>query len=645
MIRLALVFLTISTGAAMAQSIPVRTAEHDGFTRIAIDFRRGMDWRVEQDGRSVRILTDGMATYDLSDAYRRIGPQRIKAFRQAGPRELLVELACACSPETFMFRNSLVLDVLPQAVVPMTDARRPNSRLEPRNDGVSDSSLLPGLLTRSITSTSMSQSASTPVALRTERAAALRARLNADLGIDPGHEATEHETSTIASEADGAAEAPRPSQMQVESRTDRDTRGYETVVSRATCPAFSKDTLESWVEVRQTLSPEAGDEAWTAAEAKRLIALGFGMEAERLLDLSGSEDRDNQLLARIARLVDAAGPAPDISAVAECGDMLTLFALISDPPELPLRLSSVLDAIAASPDGARSNLRRRAVAGLMALGREEDARIVAAAGSGGATPDSPPDLTSLTLAAGDGPVATNGLEEIVSRRTPEAAAAIRLMVDGMVDEGTPVPPRLLDQARALLPETSGSNRDRLQRAVIRAETASGRYLRAAEDIDSLTRNDPDMAERLLNELVKTVQSIEDDALFLTQIVSLGDRPAPDPELRIAVATRIAENHVPQLARRILSESADVPSTEERLLRASLALQAQDDTEAEAQLAGLKGPEADSLREEIAVMRAAQAPLPLNDPAPIAPMSVRARGGALVEQSATLRSELEKFLGD
>lgn len=643
MIRSTLVLLTLSAGAAAAQTVPVRTAEHDGFTRIAIDFSGEANWRLEQDGTSVRILTDDAATYDLSNVYRRIGPERVTSFRQAGPRELIVELACACAPDTFKYGNSLVLDISPRGPDPIEPPRPAPGRSAAPAEPLQRRALLPGLLTQSQSFDANTDADALPASDRAERAAALRAKLSADLGLTLDAEPSVPLDASVAPAADDEIELPRSGQLQVETRTARDIRGYDEVVSQSACPAFADETLDSWATMRWTVPAEAGDDAWIAAEAKRLISFGFGIEAKGLLDVVDSDEPEIRLLAQVAQLVDSQGPAPEVAAVAECGDALTLFALISDPPAAPLRIGSVLDALAASPEAARTHLERRAIAGLMALGHDEDARLVAAASSRRATEDALPDLTSLTMAAGNGPVPAADLEEIVARRTPEAAAAIRMMVDDMVDAGDVAPPALLDQARALLPEITGSDRDRLQRAIIRGEIASGRYLRAAEDIDSLALRHAEMAKRLDEEMFSKLHSIEDNAVFLTQIVSFANRRVPNAELRTAIARRAAENHVPKLALGILSLGAEVPLADERLLRASLALDAGVADVAEAHLTGLAGPEATSLRERIAVLRAEQAPPPPTDLAPVPPTGIRGRGSIIVEQSAALRAELEQFL--
>ncbi|WP_139838413.1 hypothetical protein [Palleronia marisminoris] len=622
----------------------MRTAEHDGFTRIAIDFNAEATWRLEQDGTTVRILADEIATYDLADVYRRIGTERITSFRQAGPGELVVELACACAPETFRYGNSLVLDVS-QDAAPLEPPRPAPRETAVVAEPLHRRMLLPGLLTNSLPVETEPDADPLPASIRAERAAALRAGLRADLGLPPDAEPAVPDDTPVEPEIEIEDEVPRPGQLQVESQITRDTRGYDEVIPRAACPAFAEETLDTWATLRWTLPPEAADAEWTVAEAKRLISLGFGIEAKGVLDVVSGDERDIRLLSQIAQLVDAPGPAPEIASVAECGDSLALFALISNPPAAPLRIGSVLDALAASPEAARTHLERRAIEGLIALGNDEGARLVAAASGRRETAGALPDLTSLTMAADDEPVPAADLEEIVARRTPEAAAALRMMVDNMVDDGASVPPDLLDQARAFLPEITGSDRHRLQRALIRAEITSGLYLRAAADIDTLAEDDAAMAKRLDEELFTTVSSIENDALFLTQIVSLDDRPVPNAELRIAIARRIAENHVPKLALRTLSRGPDMPTAAERLLSASLALDAGDANVAEAHLTGLVDPEAGILRERVALLRAEQAPAPTSDPVTVSPSGIRSRGSAIVEQSAALRAELEAFLNN
>ena len=67
MIRLALAFWLVCAGLSFAAPVTVKSGEHEGFTRLALDFGAPVNWAVGRtlDGYELR-LTGVAPTYDLT---------------------------------------------------------------------------------------------------------------------------------------------------------------------------------------------------------------------------------------------------------------------------------------------------------------------------------------------------------------------------------------------------------------------------------------------------------------------------------------------------------------------------------------------------------------------------------------------------
>jgi hypothetical protein len=109
-------FLVAIPCASLAENIVVRTGEHDGFTRVVFRLPDNADWEVknvENDGAlSVEVITNTVdASFDFSQAFNRIGRNRISDMRQQRPGVVVFDLSCDCSVKPFVTNSDyLVLD-------------------------------------------------------------------------------------------------------------------------------------------------------------------------------------------------------------------------------------------------------------------------------------------------------------------------------------------------------------------------------------------------------------------------------------------------------------------------------------------------------------------------------------------------------
>ncbi|SFR00725.1 hypothetical protein [Poseidonocella sedimentorum] len=115
MLRLSLFLAaaTLST-AATAQTVTVRSGEHDGFTRLVLDLPRALEHRLETDlGRLEVIFDQPSLQFDTSEVFDRISRDRVAEIGSAsGSGKLEVDLGCACVAQEFWHLGRyLVIDI------------------------------------------------------------------------------------------------------------------------------------------------------------------------------------------------------------------------------------------------------------------------------------------------------------------------------------------------------------------------------------------------------------------------------------------------------------------------------------------------------------------------------------------------------
>lgn len=114
MIRLVLLIVVLCLPEpGRAESVTVRSGEHEDFTRIFLDFDAGADWVFGQvdGGFEFRPGRDDIA-YDLGRAFDRIPRTRIGAIEDRGGGRLYLAVDCPCHGDAFDLRGGrVVLDI------------------------------------------------------------------------------------------------------------------------------------------------------------------------------------------------------------------------------------------------------------------------------------------------------------------------------------------------------------------------------------------------------------------------------------------------------------------------------------------------------------------------------------------------------
>lgn len=105
------VILTVLACSASAQSARVTSGEHDGFTRLVVDFGRVVDWQFGRDDDGYRLRVPGVGTsYDLARAFALIGKSRLAALEALAPNgDLKIGMACSCHAIPFEFRPGIIV--------------------------------------------------------------------------------------------------------------------------------------------------------------------------------------------------------------------------------------------------------------------------------------------------------------------------------------------------------------------------------------------------------------------------------------------------------------------------------------------------------------------------------------------------------
>ncbi|WP_133612419.1 hypothetical protein [Dongia mobilis] len=110
------------TPPAGAPAVRVRTGEHDGYSRLAIDWP-GVDFSISQDGRAVELVFDGVADIDLAALQRR-QPKRLAeaVLRRDAAGKQVLALRVPDNVTAISFRNgdTIVLDLKDGAPPPAT---------------------------------------------------------------------------------------------------------------------------------------------------------------------------------------------------------------------------------------------------------------------------------------------------------------------------------------------------------------------------------------------------------------------------------------------------------------------------------------------------------------------------------------------
>jgi hypothetical protein len=422
------------------------------------------------------------------------------------------------------------------------------------------------------------------------------------------------------------------------------------------------------VDLRGRVSAEAH-----LALARQYLFLTFGREARAVLGRVREDLPEASIYAAVGQIVDGGQPRPNpLRGLAACGGHAALWALLADPEaRLPAGDPGAAPAFADWPVHLRRALGPRLVTLLRDADKPEMAGAVFRALERVARPEDPGFLLIAAARPGPAPDATvaPALVALAGGQSPEGADALLAVIAARIDEGVPVGSDLAMQAGAMAFEQGDTPAaGRLRAAEARALIHDGLWRAASARVEALEGASRAALEAELVTEAAARAGAGDVLWLAARVAGRSDLAAP---VRLALATRVLELGLPDLARQALAIGTAVPAPAERRLLARIALAEKRPGVAEAYLAGLEDAEAVALTAEVAALRAARASLPpadadlgdeavaseavaaeavaaLDAPAPDAAANPLPRGGleagrSLLGSSEQLRSELQDLL--
>ena len=656
---LVLLLLALAPAAASAAPTLVRTGEHDGFTRMVVDFTDRPDWSIGFEGAAVVLRTGRAEAYDLSRVFRRISRNRLAGIAETGEGDLRIELGCACEVRTIELPNQgLVIDIHEENDQVPSAPRLPATFETETRDLV----VMPGLL-RDI------EQGDPAALLRRNRLAEIRS--NVEQGVDrsvaqglirPSHETERRSAKINIDPPPGKPDLSAFDNIRVGSQIDRDRSRLN---ERGTdCPTPDRFAVEDWghaeagigslapLRTRLYASEEGPEPEAARALARGLLYFTFGLEAADVLRLDPSASGERDALLQIAAIMDGGSVTEEVYPYATCGGAASLWAILGGLA-LPERvLQSALGAFDKLPGHLRQHLGPRLVRRLIAQGRSEEARLVERAVERGADEPGPEAaFAAAEMSQHDGREedARVILEDLAKSGLPQAGAAMADLLASLRASEEPAPNALIEQAKALSFELGGAVRAKLDGEII---LALGRDQRFEEAMSYLYSHDIEagVREDLRDDIYDMVLE-SGDVVFIEAAARMLDGPRPGEVGTLAVASRLADHGLGAQARAYLDGIAGPPRREERLIRARLAEIDGDAASAETYLTGLDGAEAEAIRNGLSLppkppvpRESAAAETGPGEPSLADVPSLPERSRALLAESAALRDALSGLVG-
>ncbi len=637
----------------LADPLFVQSGEHDKFTRLVTPLPDGTQWRVNKSGNQVTVTMEGHADgFNTGDVFDRIPRARIEALKQDAD-QLTLSLACDCNVATFLDRGSfLVLDVAekgvplegtfvqveeittePQVVevAPKSAPARSELRLPP----------LPVTLPKVVNTLNFSQPSLDRGTLR-EREQFLLSEMQDRLAKELGTAATRgvltpkpgrvlphlpqlienEEPVEIAIVEEVLPETGPLSNVRISSSLDRPA--YENnaapEIAGFSCPAKGTFDVMEWgtkepfalqiANAREGLYGELDRLNTQAAVqlAQRYLYFGFGAEAKQILELDPTMAKEHAPLLIMADILDGLPPrdASLLTRAIDCPPEVVLWATLAKPNPVSGAkpdADAALLALSNLPLHLREIIAPALSAKLLAYGDSQSA--AQALRSLERTPVPLQPLAKLAQAElnlhnGDSNSGRAQLEEVVASNTEQSPAALIALVDAQIAVNQPIEMGVTNLVAAYAQELRDTEQGpELRRAHILGLLKAGQFDEAfAANADLGGNDNSDSARKLRAQLVRDLTATANDIVFLDHIFTqretdIKDLPAEDLS---ALAERFLATGFPERAEQTLGYlPIEKRALDDKLLSARIALELGKPMKAQADLLGIDGDVANTLR--------------------------------------------------
>lgn len=636
--------------AAQAQTVQVRSGEHDTFSRLTVTLPNRMEWVVEPTRNGARLVFNASRLkLDLSEIYSRIPRNRISDVKWNGAENALqLHFDCACEATAFWHGKSmLVLDV--RETPENTEAKPTQTRSQEYRDlsnppfkGQKQSSVIDLPLTGSpdgnlqdtettdIPVTTLqpevrdrllqqvgraaSQGLLSPSIKRPEQRDAASSR---DSAIKPEALAPDHVKNTQASDHVN---------LKAQSSIDRDFLGSHLAqqqnLEASGCLADRRIDVGSWgnndpfgdqiSKLRMQLTGEFDAVNPKIAEqlVRAYLYFGFGAEARSLMKSMPPEHTDTAILIRLTRIAEDghAGVTPFAKNQLSCASPAALWAALSFetlPTGVPMDTDAILRAFNGLPDHLRAhygpilaqrfiyaNRPKIAAKLLRILDRNEDTQ----------SPQSDMASADLLTTNGDEEKADQTLQDVAASNAEPSTEALVQMIDQRFDNKREISFELAQLAGAYAFEHQDDEAgSALARAYVRALVASGAIDQAFSEFERIQPQlQPEETVALQSDLLHRLALQPEDISFLRHTLPITSEQAEQlrPDVANAMADRLLTlGFADQAATFVMRDlTQDHSSGKDRqLLRAQLALHNQKPRQAIVEMLGMIGSDANLLR--------------------------------------------------
>jgi len=659
--RMMFVLALLVTGFApvSAQTVNVRSGEHDSFTRFVIQIPKGTGWNLTERDRYAALQIDlESIRLDTGKVFARIPRKRVQSLRQDKPgAPLEFALNCNCRSRAFLQNETfLVVDITDQETrpadrsvllpdnayrfAPKVRQNGPQGRIPPEDQALRLSKPKPAKVVLPVTHRTADPTRSRPpaaISLETtianrvnsqhvdrmeqrlleqiDRAAGQGLVLNAQDAApasDPG-------ATAAAGDTQNAPRQVEHDNIKVLTVIDRDLgRLAGNLPGQAKpdpCMASEKLALHSWgtdepfaqqiSRHRANLTGEFDqtDERAVLSLAKTYLYFGFGAEAIETLNLLEAGTGQSHLLNTLAQVIDGDGdlkvnPFADQHA---CSSDAALWAVFSAPDGVgKSNETAVKQALVRLPPHLREHVGPKVSRIYANAGRLETADAILRSVTRVADMANPSiEMAQASVAelGGHTDKADTHRENVAHANSGDAPDALIELVRSKYEQRAALPDGTVDLIASYEKEYRGTELGtRLQQAKAVALSLAGDFDEAFETLGA-SENGAD-GFQATNRVLHLLTERSDDIEFLKHAFQVSD--GNDSELPEQLGNKLARRFLglgfPVHAVRMLSgEGPNGASRARRILRSKAALAQQLPREAFASVLGMEGEDADQLR--------------------------------------------------
>lgn len=607
MIRFLAVLCMLIAVPVMAETVQVRSGEHDDFSRLVFHFDDPVDWRIDQTGAKAKIVLDrANQTFDLSKVFTYIPKTRL-ADISADDGVIALALACDCVVEGFRAGpNALAIDIrnateaTQRKPPPVSQNRAAHARsssgqrpvLHPYGDflAAKDRAQAGGAVRATSDGTVLEGGAETRAfesALVQQLGRAASQGLLTPKVSPAGHtpsRATKAEQPAPAKDyrSTDIKDAPDPAvrSHQIETAFDKgmlQDGGQPETQDGDPCLPAAYVAISEWSDGAEPAALIAHHRATLLSDidqvtvqgvqslAKAYLYLGFGAEANTVLNTAPADDEQTGVLRAMARIMDDERPvdAPLLANELACASPVALWAALS-LEKLPHGTAINTDAIQLEfsqlPIHLRRHLGPRLAERFIAIGDREMATrirnaITRAPGEHG---DAFKMMDArLEQAAGQDGRLDTALKTVAHNNSPTAHLALAELLEMQVKEGTAPTADTLEYAEALAFELRDTALgQRLAKGAALGRAMSGHFDAALRGASELEGSDTqEVLSRVFEQMARTAA---DDELLSRAFAQLekGDHETLSAQARHAMAERLLVLGFAEQAARFLGQQAD-----------------------------------------------------------------------------------------